>query len=111
MKYIRDHYGVPAEVGRIVVMDGERGIITGARNGHVLVNFDKDKPGFSIPCHPTWEMEYLEIGVPRKTTKSQQRYSRYLKCDFAKCFDSFIDYCRWDSEHYKSNGDPKLFSG
>ena len=31
-----------------------------------------------------------------KLTKSQARYQRYL--EYGEMFDSFIEYCRWDSE-------------
>ena len=33
---------------------------------------------------------------PKKLTRSQKRYRRYL--EHGDCFDSFIDFCRWDAE-------------
>lgn len=38
------------------------------------------------------------VGEPvkhKKLTRSQQRYRRYL--EWSDCFDSFIDFCRWDA--------------
>jgi len=95
-EYVRQHYDVPAEIGRRVAVDGEPGIIAEDRGHHIGVNFDADKPGAIIPCHPTWKVEYGEIGKVRRMTKSQQRYQRFL--EYGDCFDSFIDFCRWDSE-------------
>jgi hypothetical protein len=36
------------------------------------------------------------MGKIRKMKKSQERYQRYL--EYGDGFDSFIDYCRWDSD-------------
>ncbi|WP_049722390.1 hypothetical protein [Gilvimarinus polysaccharolyticus] len=95
-EYVRDTYKVPAEIGRRVSVDGKLGIIAEDRGHHLGVNFDEDKPGIVIPCHPTWQVEYLEFGTVRSATKSQQRYTRYR--EYGDGFDSFIDYCRWDTD-------------
>ncbi len=88
MEYIRDYYKVPAEVGRLVKVGGKQGVIVGARNAYILVNFDEDRAGMESPCHPTSEVEYGEIGRARKMTRSQQRYRDYLRseidCSFAE---------------------------
>ena len=42
------------------------------------------------------------VGEPRKIEKvsrSKARYRRYL--EFGDCFDSFIDFCRWDAQVQK----------
>ncbi len=95
-QYIKDHYNVLADIGRRVIVDGKPGIIAADRGHYIGVNFDEDKPGVIHNCHPTWEVEYLEMGTIRQLTKSQQRYRRYL--EYGEGFNSFIDYCRWDSD-------------
>jgi hypothetical protein len=42
----------------------------------------------------------LESPKPPKLTKSKQRYRRFL--EFGDGFDSFLDFCRWDSEPERS---------
>lgn len=77
--YIRTHYGVPAELGRIVEMNGRRGVIVKDCGNHVGVNFDDDKTHVVSRCHPTWEMQYLGIGLIRETklTRAQKRYQEW----------------------------------
>ena len=87
LEYIKEHYSVPADIGRRVVVDGKPGIIVKGINAHIGVNFDTDDPGIVYPCHPTWKVEYGEIGIPRKLTRSQQRYQKYL--EVSDCYDSF----------------------
>jgi|LGOV01.1.fsa_nt_gb hypothetical protein len=39
------------------------------------------------------------VGEPKKAekqTRGQERYQRYL--EYSDCFDSFIDFCRWDTQ-------------
>ena len=99
-EYVRKHYGVPAEIGRRVTVSGKPGIIAEDRGNHIGVNFDADKPGVVLPCHPTWEVEYHGTGQVRKPSRSQQRYKRYL--EYGDSFVSFIDYCLWDSDPGRS---------
>jgi len=56
MAWIRQHYGVPAKRGMVVKVDGKEGRITAAKHGYIMVRFDNR--GFSVPCHPTWRVEY-----------------------------------------------------
>lgn len=72
-EYIQNYYNVPAELGRRVIVNGKPGIIAEDRGHYIGVNFDHDKPGVISNCHPTWEVEYLDIGSIRKLTRSQQR--------------------------------------
>jgi len=89
-EYARDYYGVPARIGRRVVVHGRPGIIAEDRGHYIGVNFDADKPGMVFNAHPTNNVEYGEMGQIRKMTRSQQRYNEYLKC--ADCFESFADF-------------------
>lgn len=94
-EYVKSYYGVPADIGRRVIVDGQPGIISEDRGHYIGVNFDKDKPGHIENCHPTWRVEYLGIGKMRKITRSQKRYLDYLKN--GDLYDSFADYLGIDS--------------
>lgn len=41
-----------------------------------------------------------ESPAPPKVSRSKQRYRRFL--EYGDGFDSFLDYCRWDSEPERS---------
>lgn len=99
-EYVREYYGVPAERGRRVIVGGKPGIIAADRGHYIGVNFDEDKPGVIKNAHPTSEVEYLGLAKVRKVTKSQRRYRRYL--DYGDGFNSFLDFCRWDSKQGRS---------
>jgi len=93
-EYVREYYGVPARIGRRVIVNGKPGVIAEDRGHHIGVNFDCFKPGHVVPAHPTWKVEYGEMGAVRKMTRSQARYKRFF--EYGEGFDSFIDFCRWD---------------
>lgn len=59
LDYIRNYYNVPVEIGVRVRYQGKPATIVGAQNGHVLLRMDGDR--HTIPCHPTWEMEYAPL--------------------------------------------------
>jgi len=99
-EYVKKYYGVPACIGRRVNVDGKPGIIAKDNGHHIGINFDKDEPGVIFPAHPTWKVEYLGMGKVRQMTRSQKRYRRFL--EFGDGFDSFLDYCRWDSDPKRS---------
>lgn len=58
LKYIRQHYKVPAKRGMRVRFHGKVGRITGAFNAYLHVRFDGEK--FRTTLHPTYEVEYLD---------------------------------------------------
>ncbi|MDK2126471.1 hypothetical protein [Parachitinimonas caeni] len=66
--YIRKSYGVPAEFGRRVIINGKLGTICEAQGHRIGVRFDHHWPDLVRSCHPTWEVEYLEevIGQPQR---------------------------------------------
>lgn len=99
-EYVRSYYGVPAAIGRRIVVNGKPGVIAEDRGHYLGVNLDSDKPGVIVNCHPTWEVQYGEMGEVRKMSKSQQRYRRFR--EYGDGFESFIDYCRWDSAPERS---------
>jgi hypothetical protein len=100
-EYVKEHYGVPAEIGAAVIAYGEPGVIAEDRGHHIGILLDKDKPGNVDSYHPTDGIEYTgQVKMVRKLTRKQRiakaRYQRYL--DFCDCFDSFIDFCYWDQQ-------------
>lgn len=56
MKWIRDHYKVPAKRGMKVIAQGQRGTIVGSKNEYLRIRIEGEKNILSF--HPTWEMEY-----------------------------------------------------
>jgi hypothetical protein len=100
-EYAKAHYNVPADIGRRVVVNGKPGIIAEDRGNYIGVNFDSDKPSVISNCHPTWKVEYGEIGTIRKMTKSQKRYAEFLKV--ADCFENFKQFLLYSSEREKKH--------
>lgn len=91
-EYVREHYAVPAEIGRRVVVYGKPGIIAEDRGHYIGVNFDAYKPGAISNCHPTSEVVYGEMGTIRKMSRSQKRYRDYLKV--SGCYESFEQWLK-----------------
>lgn len=89
-EYVRDYYGVPACVGRKIAFCGRPGIIAKDMGNYIGVTFDEDNPTIICPLHPTDGIEYLEMGIVRKMTRSQRRYQEYLDC--ADLYDSFAAF-------------------
>ena len=89
-EYVRDYYGVPACLGRIVVVDGKQGIIVKDMGNYIGVNFDEDKPGYVKNAHPTWKVEYMGMGTPRNLTRSQRRYQEYIDADIGCTFAEYL---------------------
>jgi len=56
LAYIRAFYGVPAQIGGRVTIDGKRGMIAGADGGHLRVLLDQDAS--TVYAHPTWNVVY-----------------------------------------------------
>lgn len=92
-EYVQQNYGVPAKIGRRVVVHGKPGIIAADRGHYIGVNFDDNKPGVIHNAHPTDEVEYLGIGKVRSMTAGQRRYQDYL--DVGDQFDSFLHFLRY----------------
>jgi hypothetical protein len=98
--YVKQHYGVPAEIGRRVTVNGKPGIIAADRGHYIGVNFDADKPGVIKNAHPTSDVVYLEMGKVRQPSRWAARYQRYH--EYGDGFKSFLDYCRWDAAQGRS---------
>lgn len=102
-EYVNKAYGVNACYGRRVLIDGEPGTITKDCGHHIGVNFDHDKPGVIVNCHPTWKVEYLGMGKIRKLTKAQERGKRWL--EYGDMFETFMDFVYWDMEQLREGGE------
>ncbi len=95
-EYVKEYYGVPAEIGMQVKAYGKHGVIAEDRGNYIGVLLDCDKPGNINNYHPVDGIEYLGTFVKvRKPGRSQARYMRFLAD--GDCFDSFIDFCKWDA--------------
>jgi hypothetical protein len=88
--YVQQHYGVPAEIGRRVLVYGKPGVITEDMGHYIGVNLDEDKPGRVRPYHPTDGVEYLDMGKVRKGTRSQSNYQDFLRADCGYTFGEWL---------------------
>jgi len=91
-EYVRGYYGVPACIGRRVTVNGKPGIIAEDRGQYIGVNFDEHNPGEVCPVHPTWKVEYGEMGKVRKVTRSQQNYRDYINSDCCETFAEWMGF-------------------
>ena len=97
--YVRQNYGVPACIGRRVIVYGKPGVIAADRGHYIGVNFDADKPGMIRNAHPTSEVEYLGMGAVRPMTRAQRRYQRWL--EVGDCFESFRSFLIYETRREK----------
>jgi hypothetical protein len=69
--YVRQHYLVPAEVGRRVIAYGKPGVILADRGHYIGVVLDDDPKRRIQNYHPTHEMQYGEMAesLPLKEWK------------------------------------------
>ncbi len=92
--YIKTRYKVPADMNREVIVNGKKGVITKDLGNYIGVNFYDDKTSDPLPCHPTWEVKYLETfnqNPPiKKMTASQRRYREYLHADSDWTFPEWL---------------------
>jgi hypothetical protein len=88
-EYIREYYGVPAELGRRVIVNGKPGVIADAMGHYIGVLFDEAEPGHILPAHSASCVEYLGMGEVKKPSRSRQRYLDYLKLE---CEETFAEY-------------------
>ncbi|MFJ3409479.1 hypothetical protein [Pseudomonas protegens] len=79
--YVRRHYGVPAEIGRRVIANGEPGVIMADRGHYIGVVLDEDPKKRISNYHPTHEMQHGEMAevLPLKEWQVMT----------AKCYDKF----------------------
>ena len=91
-EYVKNYYGVPCDIGRIILYHGDYGTIYEDGGNYTRVNFDKDKPGECKNIHPTdpsliYCDNFIEL---RELTKSQQRYQDYLHSEVCESFAEWL---------------------
>lgn len=93
-EYIINRYNVPAEMHREVIVNGKKGVITKDMGNYIGVNFYDTQTSEPLPCHPTWEVQYLETfnykPPIKKLTASQRRYREYLSEDSNLTFGEWL---------------------
>ncbi len=93
-QYIKDKYKVPAEMNREVIVAGKKGVITKDMGNYIGVNFYDNQTSDPLPCHPTWEVEYLESFNDKPPIKrlsaSQKRYREFLRDDSGFTFKEWL---------------------
>lgn len=94
-EYIKNHYQVPAEFGRDVIVGERKGTITEDMGNYIGVTFHNDKRLRPRPCHPTSEVIYLDTfttikKLQPKNQRSKQRYLDYLHADGVGTFAEFL---------------------
>lgn len=87
-EYVRQHYNVPACIGRRVVANGKPGTIVEDRGHYIGVMLDGERRVGSH--HPTWEMQYGEMAdkipkLPRRTNWDKFN-------DESECYEGFADF-------------------
>lgn len=91
-EYVRDYYGVNAEISRLVTYKDRPGIIYEDGGNYIRVNFDDEKPGSVHNIHPTDpDLIYLdEFGTIRKMTRSQLVYQEFLRSETELTFPQWL---------------------
>jgi len=93
-EYIKNAYKVPADMHREVIVNGRKGVITEDMGNYIGVNFYDNKTAHALPCHPTWEVTYLNTFNRKppvfRQSKSKQRYHTYLRSDCSETFSEWI---------------------
>ncbi len=92
-QYIKDRYKVPAEMNREVIVDGKKGVIAKDMGNYIGVHFYDNLTTRPLPCHPDWEVTYLEtFAAPpvKKQTASQKRYQEYYHSESGLTFAEWL---------------------
>lgn len=100
-EFVRKNYGVPAQIGRRVICEGETGTIVKDCGHYIGVILDS-LPGRIQLFHPTWRVTYGETVCGRdlpRLTRSQQHYADYLDADSCRTFAEFLGIAAPVLEH------------
>ena len=87
--YVRNHYGVPAEIGRRVIAYGKPGIIVEDRGHYIGVALDDDKKVRVGNYHPTDGIVY---GAMADKLPKRPRRSNYDKFQHDDCGLNFEEW-------------------
>lgn len=92
--YVKNAYHVPAEMHREVMLKGKKGVIMEDMGNYIGVVFYDSENKHPQPCHPIWEMEYLDTfnyNPPiEKITASKRRYKEFLDADSGLNFREWL---------------------
>lgn len=93
-EYIKQHYGVTAQLGQVIEYNGDSGLITEDRGHYIGVTFDKDKTGDTISIHPTDDnLKYInKVKKIRPMTRSQSNYQDYLRSEVDCSFGEWMGF-------------------
>jgi hypothetical protein len=65
-------------------------------DNYIGVNFYDNLTPHALPCHPTWEVTYLETFNRNppilRQSKSKLRYQTYLRSECSETFSEWIKY-------------------
>lgn len=93
-EYVKSRYNVPADMYREVIVNGKKGVITEDMGNYIGVNFYNTLTYHPSPCHPTWEVTYLDTfnrkPPVKKLTHSQKRYQEYLRTEETLTFKEWL---------------------
>ncbi|VVN88460.1 hypothetical protein PS718_01687 [Pseudomonas fluorescens] len=85
-EYVRQHYQVPAEIGRRVIAYGKPGIITQDFGHHLGIVLDEDTKRQAGRYHPVDGIEYGDMAdklpKPPRRTNYDRYYDEEWNCDF-----------------------------
>lgn len=91
-QYIKERYGVLPRMNQAIAYQSRKGQIVADRGNYIVVNFFDEKVTMQHNIHPTdTHLVYLdEILKPRKMTRSQLRYRRFLYDDSGLTFAEWL---------------------
>lgn len=93
-EYVRQYYGVPAEMHREAIVGGDKGVIVKDLGHYIGVVFYDHKSKQPLPCHPTSEVTYLDTFNPKpprdKNHHSKARYLAWLDSDCGYSFREWL---------------------
>ena len=88
-EYVREHYGVPACIGRLVVAYGKPGTIVKDCGHYIGITLDEDPKRRVGRYHPVDGIVYGEMAKKVPRAPRPTNYDRYLKEEYP---DSFHEY-------------------
>lgn len=88
--YVRNHYGVPAEIGRRVIAYGKPGIILEDRGHYIGVTLDDDKKVRVGNYHPTDGIVYGAMAEKLPKRPRRSNYDKFLNDDCGLYFHEFL---------------------
>lgn len=89
-EYVRQHYGVPACIGRRVVAYGKPGIITADRGHYIGIALDDDPKHRINNYHPTHEIVYGDMAEKLPKPPKRSNYDKFQDDDTGLDFHEWL---------------------